>query len=91
MVMPAGMPGMMDGCRGVGMPQGLPLQYTVASRHTLRQAVRSRRPGDLHSLTGHRHCLTEVGVGKEAPLAQMGMQMPEASEDVQLSDVGTEA
>mmetsp|Transcript_40372 Transcript_40372/g.94457 ORF Transcript_40372/g.94457 Transcript_40372/m.94457 type:complete len:480 (+) Transcript_40372:39-1478(+) len=47
MVMPAGMPGMMDGCRGVGMPQGLPLQYTV------------------------------VGVGKEAPLAQMGMQMPE--------------
>mmetsp|Transcript_17429 Transcript_17429/g.41353 ORF Transcript_17429/g.41353 Transcript_17429/m.41353 type:complete len:479 (+) Transcript_17429:40-1476(+) len=47
MVMPAGIPGMMDGCSGVGMPQGLPLQYTV------------------------------VGVGKEAPLAQMGMQMPE--------------
>ena len=60
----------------------------------LHLGIRSGRrsdPGDLHSLTGHRHCLTEVGVGKEAPLAQMGMQMPEASEDVQLSDVGTEA
>ena len=29
-----------------------------------------------------RDCRAKVGVGKEAPLAQMGMQMPEASEDV---------